>query len=60
MKAYSELKEENLITEFVSHGTPVKIYIDNGVYTKDEARRLRAEFFLTLAGINTLPLTSCS
>lgn len=55
----SKLKNENLITKFESHGVPVEIYIDEGVYEEHEARKMRAGLFLTLAGMNTLPLTSC-
>lgn len=56
MKAdLSKLKKENLIERFVSHGVPVEIYLDDSEYTAEESKRLRAEFFLTLAGVKTLP-----
>lgn len=47
----SKLKEENLITRFVSHGVPVEIYIDDSEYTEEESKKLQADFLLTLLGI---------
>lgn len=47
----SELKQENLITKFVSYDVPVEIYLDNSEYTEEEARTLQADFILTLLGI---------
>ncbi len=44
------LKEENLITKFTSHGVPVEIYFDGEEYTEAESRDLQAQFLLALAG----------
>lgn len=47
----SKLKSENLIKRFVSHGVPVEIYLDDSPCDEDEARKIQADFFLTLLGI---------
>lgn len=46
------LKEENLLKRFTSHGVPCEIYIDDAKYTEAESKNLRAQFILTLAGVD--------
>lgn len=46
------LKEENLLKRFTSHGVPCEIYIDDAEYTEAESKNLRAQFILTLAGVD--------
>ncbi len=47
----SKIEEKILLKRFVSHGTPVEIYLETSPCPVEEARKIQADFFLTLLGI---------